>query len=305
MKHLSMLASGLALAAFLFSGCGSTKIALREHSPVAVISIVGNTQVPWVDAEEETTATGEPEAENLLTSMVNKFVDGQNPEMVTAVDRLDYAFDSVNQNFPDLIGVEIVPKETVTSSDYYDSLRSSYFNLLSATKNATGFKDLSTIGAKSARGLISELGANSALLLSFTFQKDLAKGTRSNGTISGIVTMKAKLLNNRGREVINKIYTAKSEPIKIRNGDYDTDSLLAGLQDAIDAAVRQLCMELSQKSSDSISEVAAQAEEPSVKSTAIAIPARAKAESAEAAPATESTEETAKETATGAENTPQ
>ncbi|MBQ9205432.1 MAG: hypothetical protein IJ158_01820 [Treponema sp.] len=284
MKKSIMLGFAAALVPFFFTSCASTKISLKEYSPVAVISIVGNTQVPWVDAEaEDGTATGEPEAENLLTSMVNKLVNGQNPEIVTAVDRLDYAFDSVNQNFPELIGLEVLPKDTVISADYYDSLHSSYFNLLAATKKATGFKDLSTIGAKSARYLLEAVGGKSALLLSFTFQKDVAKGSRSNGTIVGIVTMKAKLLNSRGKEILNKIYTAKTaEPIKIKRSEYDTDSLLTGLEEAIDSAVRQLCMEISKMSYDSIDEATETKEENSVKATAIALPVRTKTADADA-----------------------
>ena len=121
------------------------------------------------------------------------------------------------------------------------------------------------------------------LLLSFTFQKDVAKGSRSNGTVVGIVTMKAKLLNSRGKEILNKIYTAKTaEPIKIKRSEYDTDSLLTGLEEAIDSAVRQLCMEISKMSYDSIDEATETKEENSVKATAIALPVRTKTADADA-----------------------
>lgn len=252
MKKINVLFWALIGSAFVLTGCASTKISLQESSPVAVISIIGNTQVPWIDEDDETVlATDEPEAESLLTSMASRIMDSNNPEILTAVDRLDYAFDSASMNILEMTGCAVLPKEEVLSSEAYTYLTPSYFNSLTPTKTATGFKDLTTIGAKNARYLMDSIGAKSLLILSFTFQKDVVKGTKTNGAIGGVVTMKAKLLNNRGREVLNKIFVAKtSEPIKIMRGQYNKDSLVEQLENAIDDVMRQFCMELSKMSSD-------------------------------------------------------
>ena len=252
MKKINVLFLALIGSAFVLTGCASTKISLQESSPVAVISIIGNTQVPWIDEDDETVlATDEPEAESLLTSMASRIMDSNNPEILTAVDRLDYAFDSASMNILEMTGCAVLPKEEVLSSEAYTYLTPSYFNSLTPTKTATGFKDLTTIGAKNARYLMDSIGAKSLLILSFTFQKDVVKGTKTNGAIGGVVTMKAKLLNNRGREVLNKIFVAKtSEPIKIMRGQYNKDSLVEQLENTIDDVMRQFCMELSKMSSD-------------------------------------------------------
>lgn len=252
MKKINVLFLALIGSAFVLTGCASTKISLQESSPVAVISIIGNTQVPWIDEDDETVlATDEPEAESLLTSMASRIMDSNNPEILTAVDRLDYAFDSASMNILEMTGCAVLPKEEVLSSEAYTYLTPSYFNSLTPTKTATGFKDLTTIGAKNARYLMDSIGAKSLLSLSFTFQKDVVKGTKTNGAIGGVVTMKAKLLNNRGREIVNKIFVAKtSEPIKIMHGQYNKDSLVEQLENAIDDVMRQFCMELSKMSSD-------------------------------------------------------
>lgn len=252
MKKFNTLSLALVSIAFVLTGCASTKISLQESSPVAVISIIGNTQVPWIDEDDETVlATDEPEAESLLTSMASRIMDSNNPEILTAVDRLDYAFDSASMNILEMTGCAVLPKEEVLSSEAYSYMTPSYFNSLTPTKTATGFKDLTTIGAKNARYLMDSLGAKSLLILSFTFQKDVVKGTKTNGAIGGVVTMKAKLLNNRGREVLNKIFVAKtSEPIKIMRGQYNKDSLVEQLENTIDDVMRQFCMELSKMSSD-------------------------------------------------------
>lgn len=252
MKKINTLSLALVSIAFVLTGCASTKISLQESSPVAVISIIGNTQVPWIDEDDETVlATDEPEAESLLTSMASRIIDSNNPEILTAVDRLDYAFDSASMNILEMTGCAVLPKEEVLSSEAYTYLTPSYFNSLTPTKTATGFKDLTTIGAKNARYLMDSIGAKSLLILSFTFQKDVVKGTKTNGAIGGVVTMKAKLLNNRGREIVNKIFVAKtSEPIKIMRGQYNKDSLVEQLENTIDDVMRQFCMELSKMSSD-------------------------------------------------------
>ena len=240
-------------AGFFLAGCASTKISLQESSPIALVSIVGNTRIPWVDEEEETSPTGEPEAEGLLSSMASRFTDSQNPEILTAVDRLDYAYDSASLNILEMTGCVVIPKEKLISSEAYTYLRPSYFNMLSATKNASGMKDLSMLGAKNARYFMNDVGAKSILMLSFTFQKEIVKGTRSNGIVGGVVTLKAKLLNERGREVINQIFTARTpEPIKIIGGQYSKESLIDEVNDAIDSAIRQFCAELSRMSVDSI-----------------------------------------------------
>ena len=252
MKKFNTLSLALVSIAFVLTSCASTKISLQESSPVAVISIIGNTQVPWIDEDDETVlATDEPEAESLLTSMASRIMDSNNPEILTAVDRLDYAFDSASMNILEMTGCAVLPKEEVLSSEAYTYLTPSYFNSLTPTKTATGFKDLTTIGAKNSRYLMDSIRAKSLLILSFTFQKDVVKGTKTSGAIGGVVTMKAKLLNNRGREIVNKIFVAKtSEPIKIMRGQYNKDSLVEQLENTIDDVMRQFCMELSKMSSD-------------------------------------------------------
>lgn len=259
-------------ATSLLTGCASTKLSVKESSPVAIISITGNTQIPWVDEEsEEVSPTGEPEAESLLTSMASSFTNSQNPEILTAIDRLDYAYDSANLNLLELAGYTVLPKEELLSSEAYTYMAPSYFNMLTATKNATGFKDLSILGAKNARYIMEETGAKSLLALSFTFQKELVRGTRSGGIVGGIVTMKAKILNSRGREVFNKIFVARtSGQIKIMHGQYNKETLIENLNDAIDDAMRQFCIELSKMSVTEAVPEAAELDE--VQATPIKIP---------------------------------
>ena len=202
--------------------------------------------------------------------MLNKVVDGQNPEILTALDRLDYVNDSVHQIIPEMTGVEVLEKDVVVKSEAYKNLKSSYFNMLSPIKSATDYKDLTTLGAKSARVTMKEVGAKSALFFAFTFQKRVFKGKKSSGEVEGVVSMKAKLLDERGKEVVNKTYqVTTSEKIKITNSKYNKDALVEALNTAIDDAIRQFAVEFISTEGSPVAE-----EDTSIKGQAIALPPR-------------------------------
>lgn len=282
----------VALATFasvLLASCGSTKIAIQEHSPVAVVSIIGNSSIPWVSDNPNDNDDGDPDG--LLSSVVNKLIDGDNPEIVTSVDRLDYANDSFSQILTEMTGCVVLPKESVVKSEAYADLGGSYFNLLAATKTGTDFKDLTGFGGKKARIALEKMGAKSAVVLNFTFQKKLLKGNKWNGDMCGLVTMKARMLNSRGKELINRTYTAQtSQRTKITSHKYDKNAFVATVNEAIDNAIRQFALEFvgitNGEEAEALDEANAQAQ-------AIAIPVKAKP-TEESAPATESTEETSK-----------
>lgn len=288
-KNFGLLAV-VTLSAFIFASCGSTKIALQEHSSVAVFSIVGNSQVPW--AADDPHNPDEADSDGVLSSMVNKLIDGQNPEILTAVDRLDYADDSIRQILPEMTGCEILSKEAVVSSKAYADLSPSYFNLLSSTKTATDYKDFTTIGAKNARLTMESIGAKSLIILNFTFQKKLLKGNKWNGDMCGLVTLKAKLLNSHGKEIINKTYEIQtSERTKIASHKYDKNAFVATLKEAIDSAIRQFALEFVGVNEGEAIEAST---EETIQAQAIALPVPAKEPAATEATAGEaSTEEKA------------
>lgn len=258
----------LALAAIILASCGSTKIPLKEHSPVAVITITGNGQVPWLTDGNDDTEDGT--SDGLLSTMVNKLIDGENPEIVTAVDRLDYANDSVFQILPEMTGAEFLPKEDFLTSEAYDDIDSTYFNLLASVKTATGYKDLTAIGAKRTRMLLKGAGAKSGIFLDFTFQKKQLKGNKWNGKFCGLVTLKAKVVNEKGKTILNKTYVAQtSQVIRIASHKYDKGEFVATLNEGIDATLRMFAMEFAGTEGAS-----QELDEDSVKGQAIALPVR-------------------------------
>ncbi len=272
MKKLSHYVLAAFFVTMIFSSCGSTKIALQENAPIALISIVGNSYIPWVVEENSSSDEEEGDSEGIINGLINKVAGSNNPEVLTAVDRLDYAEESFRSIVTELTGAEVLDKEDVLNCETYKILPASFYNTLSSTVRATKFKDFSTLGAKKARYLMDSLGAKSLVILEFTFKKEKIDSGKYNQNCGGVVTMKVKVLNERGSEAINKTYVAKTLTTVRRYGsEYDKDAFVQLFYDAIDSVIRQFVVEYM---GDGVSAVENIAEEKSVQGTKIALPAR-------------------------------
>ncbi len=245
MKRISSRITFLSVAAlFLLSGCESTKnVSLDGMSPMALISVAGTNLVSWQEKtkndSDETLST-----DGAFNALLNKAIDGKNPEIATAVDRLDYADESFRRIMAETAGVQLLEKSKVVSSDIYEYTRGSFYNSLSDSLCATGYKDMSVLGAKRARIIEEELGAKSLASMDFSFKKVIVKGNKQKGEMAALVTMKIKILDERGREFINKEYTRKSEKsMSILSGYYKKEELLQFINETIDDLITQFAAE--------------------------------------------------------------
>lgn len=251
-KNIAAILCGAVSLGF-FAGCASNKVDLSAHSPVAVVSVIGNSSIPWV--KEEKGNGVKSGSDGLLTNMVNKMIDGDNPEMTTAVDRLDYAAESFSKILPELAGCEVLPSEQVVNNEFYQDMRGSFYNSLISTKSATNYKDFTTLKGKNAAQLASELNAKSLAILNFTFEKKLTKGNKWNGECQVVVTMKAKILDEKGKELVNKTYSSQSaKVIRIRNHKYEKQEVSDNSYDEIDNVIRKFAAEFLSGEAEATSE---------------------------------------------------
>lgn len=241
MKKNVCVVPAAVLALCLFFGCASAPVVVADKSPAAIISVIGNMLIPW---EVENPEDDDDDGNGLLSGMVSKLIDGNNPEILTAVDRLDYIDDSFRHIVPELTGCEVLAKDEVLNSEAYGKIRSTFYNSLSSTKRATGYKDLSIIGGKNARLLMQDVGAKSLFILNADFSKRVAKGSKRNGEIAGVVELKIKMLDEKGRETINKVYTSVTDQnVRVTSGDYNKNELVANINGAVDNCIRQFAVE--------------------------------------------------------------
>ena len=128
-------------------------------------------------------------------------------------------------------------------------------------------------------------------MLTFNFQKEIVKGNKGNGEICGIVSMKARMLNSRGKEIINKTYTVQTpKHTKIANHKYDKNAFVATFNEGIDAALRQFALEFVGADDDTNAEALL---EEGVQAQAIALPVRPKKSAETVETESAKTEETA------------
>lgn len=252
-KNIAALLCGMISVGF-FAGCASTKVDLSANSPVALVSVIGNSSIPWIKEDEGNDVKSG--SDGLLTNMVNKMIDGDNPEMTTAVDRLDYAAESFSKILPEMTGCEVLPSDQVINNESYQDLRGSFYNSLISTKSATNYKDFTTLKGKNAAKLISELNAKSLAILNFTFEKKLTKGNKWNGECQVIVTMKAKILDEKGKELVNKTYSSQSaKVVRIRNHKYEKQEIADNSYDEIDNVIRKFATEFLSGEAEATSEI--------------------------------------------------
>lgn len=221
-----------------FLSCQSSKnISSDALSPTAIISITGTNLVAWKSTELNDNDEN-LDTDGAFNSLVNRAIDSQNPEILTAKDRLDYAEESFRLITGELLGWKILPKEQVIKSDAYKYAYRSIFNSLSDSTSATGYKDMTVTGSKQARLLMKEFEAKSLVAMDFNFKKIIATGNRQNGKVAALVFMKIKILDSTGREIINEEYTVQSsQTVLIRNGSYDKDEFLEIINKTIDETI--------------------------------------------------------------------
>lgn len=243
MKKISSTIALVCLSALFFlSSCASTKITLSEYSPAAIISVTGTNLVMWQSEKQD--PQEDDDSDNVLTGMVNKILDSNNPEILTAVDRLDYADDSFHRIASEISSLNVLSKKSVVDSDIYKYSTRSLFNALSDSTCATGYKDMTVIGAKKARLLIQELEAKSLVAMDFNFKKILASGNKRNGQVAAAITMKMKILDEKGRVAVNKdYYRQSSQTVLIQGGYYDKDALIEIINTTIDELITAFVVE--------------------------------------------------------------
>lgn len=241
MKKIIGIFSALVFSAIFVTGCASTKLALKDNSPLAIVTIVGNQIVTWNTGDEDQDA-----GTNLLSGSINKMMDGNNPEILTAVDRLDFIDDSLRHFLPEFAGCSVVDKKTVVESELYQNTRKSIYNALESTSDATGYRDFTTLGAKNARLFMTEFNAKSLLIINARFYKKISKGNKSSGVIDAYVELRFKLLDSRGREVVSRTYSALGDKsLTISGGSYDKKAFVEILNTASENAIKKFCLDYS------------------------------------------------------------
>lgn len=235
---LALLGAGMILA-----GCKSTSVALADHTPIAVITVVANHSLPWKEDDDPNDDSGKVQ-DGTLTTLVNKLINSDNIEFASGQDRVDYAMDSLTHLLEETGGFEVIDKEDVYKSKEYLNSRENIFNVLEARVKATGSKDFMKVGSMKARTFAKSLGAKSLVFAEFKFQKTNVRGNKWSGQVAASVTMRIRVLSDDGKELIDRDYSAVSaDSLQIQGRKYDKDRLVEMVNETIDVVINRFIMD--------------------------------------------------------------
>jgi hypothetical protein len=93
MKKLITLAGMVLSAVFIFmaASCESTKVTPATCSPIAIVSVSGNSSIPWYIDDRDKTSEDDGETGGMLSGIVNRTFGAHDPEIQTVNSRIDDA----------------------------------------------------------------------------------------------------------------------------------------------------------------------------------------------------------------------
>ena len=115
------------LAACLFISCGTTrKINPEANTNLAILSIYGNAALPWYELDKN----GNPPSasQGILGKALTSVFDMEDPEMLTAEDRLNYAEEYLTKAFTENFGMQVTDKQAVLETKKYKMLSEGLFS---------------------------------------------------------------------------------------------------------------------------------------------------------------------------------
>ena len=242
-----------ALIPALLLSCASTRPApLQEQSPVAFITIYGNPNVPWYEAEQSgSTYSVQQTEEGLLTGLVNKGLDRDNPEYTQTQERIDYAARLLSQKLQD-VGIAVIDPVSFADSPAYRRAGRHVIDTAASHIPATGYKAIVNASGKLNRDMARATGARSMFYLRFTFQKaPVMDGLHTEGVAARVV-LSAYGVDSEGHLIVNRDYAAVSgESVEfLSGGKWDRDGLCALFPEATEAVIQQFIMDVAYPSGD-------------------------------------------------------
>ncbi|MBR4599725.1 MAG: hypothetical protein IKO39_06735 [Treponema sp.] len=230
------------LISFLLFGCASSKFAINECASVAVIGVTGNKNLSeQVDTLLVRSDEEDIDDTSLLSTLVDKFLHGENPELLTGQDRVDYTEECLRHSMEEIAGLKVATKEDVLSANEYKNSIKSPLGFMDTWATATGFdKNLYSIGAKKARILMNELGVDSLVAAEFRFNKVFDDESKVKTKVHAQVLMDVIFYDKTGKKKIIDTFKADaSEKLPVRKFKYDTEALIAQYPSVIESVINK------------------------------------------------------------------
>lgn len=243
-KHAQIITALFGAACFAFAGCKSTKVEVETLGPIAIISITGNNALPWYEIEAESDSI-KTTSHGTLQSLLDKKFRDDDPEFTSMVSRLDFAEEAFRTAFSAQLGVDVLPKETLTESKAYSSLKGAFLSTINPVICAADLKDLKSISKSEIKSICAETGAQSVLLLDFEFYKKMKKGNKYEGLVSPHAIMRARIHNAEGAEIYYKSYEETGfDSVPVKSRKYDKNAFVELYQPLTELLANRVILDL-------------------------------------------------------------
>lgn len=236
-KSFLLLSIAAGISVFL-TGCASTNFSISESGPFAIMSVSSNISVPYYSDETRDDEYGTEEG--LLGNALTKFLEKNNPEILTALDRVDLCDSEIKRLMEENAGVSFIEKETVLDCEHYRKLMEGLTGYTDVYLRADGYKSIDSIGSKNARLIMSETGAKNLIFAHFVFKKKIVKGSKLSGDICAYASANFSVYDEKGKMILSDDFEVTSlETVHISMLDYDKDALVEMFPDLIDQLINQ------------------------------------------------------------------
>lgn len=241
LKPLSLIfATTISLFAL---SCKSTNIQLQEYSPVILMTVYSNPGVPWYEDMIDSNFKVEQEDEGFLTGFVNRALDKNNPETLTAQNRINDAA-SIVAEVLEKNGISVLTPKNSPKASCYSKPGKNFLDTMNNALPAECYDVFESYSPNLIKKSCLETGAKSALYIHFKFQKKKhLYGQRADGVQARLV-MEVFGTDAQSKRIINKTYTVlSSELADLHNNKWDRDKLCSFFNDCVESAMNQFAMD--------------------------------------------------------------
>ncbi|MCR5218169.1 hypothetical protein [Treponema sp.] len=226
-------------AVSVFFSCASTSVDLTSYKKTALVSVYGNSMIPWYSNSMK--GSDEPEyTEGIISGAINRAVNEADPEVNLAEQRVVHAA-LILEEVLKTKGINILTPSSAPDCSIYT--KDTYKEKKLASKySGRGYKILDSLSKKYRTELVNKNGCDSMLFTNFKFEK-----IQKSRKVFLRVTLSAKVTDMEGSVIFRNKYTATSdEGVEMdRASRYDHDELCS-LSDSTVLKAINLFMESSE-----------------------------------------------------------
>lgn len=205
-----------------FTNCNTTKFNFLSNTKVGILGIEGNVSIYSVDDDFNTNSDND----GIISVSIAKMLGSDNPEIITAQDRIDYAEEYLRYSLENMANIQVVDKETVFQNQIYQNSNGTIFSYMETNIPSKGYKkSLLSLGSKKTRMLLKDIKADYLVSASFEFCKHLIKENNTT-ELFPVVKMNVHVFDANGREVVRKTYLAESSNSVKVEGTYDKNAFV-------------------------------------------------------------------------------